>query len=107
MTESQIQVQSAAQVLDALSGVYNFNLSASGQLQLTGQENDTVTETENETILTADGGESQSDVQSAGQAVAALSGVYNFNLSASGQLQLTGQENDTITETENETIVTS
>ena len=53
MTESQIQVQSASQVQAAPSGLYNFNLSLSGQLQLAGQETDTIQETENEIIQTS------------------------------------------------------
>ena len=53
MTESQIQVQSASQVQAAPSGLYNFNLNVSGQLQLAGQETDTVQETEDETVQTS------------------------------------------------------
>ena len=46
-------------------------------------------------------------MQSASQVQAAPSGLYNFNLNLSGQLQLTGQETDTIQETEDEIIQTS
>jgi gamma-glutamylcysteine synthetase len=106
MTESQIQVQSASQVQAAPSGLYNFKLNVSGQLQLAGQQTDTIQETENETTQT-DAGESQIQVQAASQVQAAPSGLYNFNLSLSGQLQLAGQETDTIQETENEIIQTS
>ena len=106
MTETQIQVQSARQVQAAPSGLYNFNLNVSGQLQLTGQETDTIRETEDETIQ-SDAGQSQSQVQSASQVQAAPSGLYNFNLSLSGQLQLVGQQTDTIQETEDEIIQTS
>ena len=53
MTETQIQVQSARQVQAAPSGLYNFKLNVSGQLQLAGQETDTIQETENEIIQTS------------------------------------------------------
>jgi gamma-glutamylcysteine synthetase len=53
MTESQIQVVSASAVQAAPSGLYNFSLNVSGQLQLSGQETDNIQETEDETIQTS------------------------------------------------------
>jgi gamma-glutamylcysteine synthetase len=108
MTESQIQVVSASAVQAAPSGLYNFNLNVSGQLQLSGQETDNIQETEDETIQTDQApGESQSQVVSDSAVQAAPSGLYNFSLNLSGQLQLSGQETDNIQETEDETIQTS
>ena len=53
MTETQVQVVSASAVQAAPAGLYNFNLNLSGQLQLTGQETDTIQETEDEIIQTS------------------------------------------------------
>ena len=53
MTVSVSQVQSTSQVQAAPSGQYDFNLTLSGQLQLTAQETDTIQETEDETIQTS------------------------------------------------------
>jgi hypothetical protein len=112
MTESESQVASTSQVVSAPTGTYNFNLTVSGALQLTGQATDSIQEVEtvDETTQTTQGpGASVSDVDSTSQVVSAPAGTYNFNLTVSGELQLTGQETETIQEDEtvDETTQTS
>jgi hypothetical protein len=107
MTESQSQVVSESQVQAAPQGLYNFNLNISGQLQLSGQETDTVQDSEQETIQTTGAGECQSQVVSESQVQAAPQGLYNFNLNISGQLQLSGHETDTVQDSEQETTQTA
>jgi hypothetical protein len=106
MTESQSDIQSTSQLSAAPAGVYNFNLSLSGQFNLQAQETDTIQETEDEVIQTAGVGGSDSVIQSTSQLRAAPAGVYNFNLNLSGQFNLQAQETDTIQETEDEVIQT-
>ena len=106
MTESEVQqVQAAIQA--APQGLYNFNLNLTGQLQLAGQETDTIAATVDEAIQTNQA-PPESEVQQVQAAIqAAPQGLYNFNLNLTGQLQLAAQETDTIAATVDEAIQTS
>jgi hypothetical protein len=55
MTESVVQ-QVLAAIQAAPRGLYNFNLNLTGQLQLAGQETDTITATVDEAIQTWESG---------------------------------------------------
>lgn len=55
MTESEVQ-QVQATIQAAPQGLYNFNLNLTGQLQLAGQETDTIAATVDEAIQTSESG---------------------------------------------------
>ncbi len=55
MTESEVQ-QAQAAIQAAPQGLYNFNLNLTGQLQLAGQETDTIAATVDEAIQTSESG---------------------------------------------------